>query len=85
MNIHPQARTTPQIRAEIQAPSHLNQTTLAQKYNVTKHTLRKWQNRDQTTDKSHRPHQLQTTLLEASLTVSRHIFGSDPLTARFSG
>ena len=65
MIIHPQARTTPQIRAEIQASPHLTQKALAEKYNVTEQTIRKWQNRGQTTDKSHRPHHLQTTLSEA--------------------
>ena len=44
MNLHPQARTTPKIRAEIQTSTHLGQKALAEKYNV-----RKWQNRDQTT------------------------------------
>lgn len=65
MIIHPQARTTPQIRAEIQASTQLTQKALAQKYNVTKQTIRKWQNRDQNTDKTHRPHHLQTTLSDS--------------------
>lgn len=62
MVIHPQARTTPQIRAEIKASTGVSQEALAQKYNVTVQTIRKWQNREETTDKSHRPDRLQTTL-----------------------
>jgi len=65
MNIHPEARTTPQIRAEIKAASGISQKALAEKYNVTPQTIRKWQKRDQMTDKSHRPDKLQTTLSEA--------------------
>ena len=49
MIIHPQARTTPQIKAEIQATPHLTQKALAEKYNVIEQTIRKWQNRSQTT------------------------------------
>lgn len=64
MNIHPKARTTPAIRAEIQS-SNLSQRKLAEKYNVTRPTIRKWQGRDSTGDYSHRPHKLNTTLSEA--------------------
>ncbi|WP_374211429.1 phage terminase small subunit-related protein [Thiolapillus sp.] len=32
------------------------QVDLAKQYNVTPQTIRKWQNRDEFTDKSHRPH-----------------------------
>lgn len=63
MVIHPQARTTAQIRKEIQELSgQLTQRELAEKYNVTRHTIRKWQRREAVTDRSHRPHRLQTTL-----------------------
>jgi len=65
MIIHPEARTTPQIRAEIKASTDLSQKALAEKYNVTTQTIKKWQERDQTTDKSHRPDQLQTLLSSA--------------------
>jgi len=64
MVIHPQARTTPQIRKEIKAQRNRRQTDLAQQYNVTTQTIRKWQRRDVFTDKSHRPHRLQTKLSE---------------------
>ena len=62
MVIHPEARTTPQIRAEIKASKGMSQIALAKKYNVSRHTIKKWQTRDQFTDKSHRPDHLQTTL-----------------------
>ena len=65
MVIHPEARTTPQIRSEIKTSSGLSQQALADKYNVTKQTVRKWQQRDDMNDKSHRPHHLQTTLTDA--------------------
>jgi transposase InsO family protein len=64
MVIHPQARTTPQIREEIKAQRNRKKTDLAQQYNVTTQTIRKWQRRDVFTDKSHRPHRLQTKLSE---------------------
>jgi hypothetical protein len=40
MKIHPQARTVPQIRAEIRASS-LSQREKARRYNVIRATLRK--------------------------------------------
>ena len=64
MVIHPQARTTPKLRAEIIAQRDRKQVDLAKQYNVTPQTIRKWQNRDEFTDKSHRPHRLQTKLSE---------------------
>ena len=65
MIIHPEARTTPQIRAEIKASTRLSQKALAEKYNVSIPTIKKWQERDLTTDKSHRPDHLQTLLSKA--------------------
>ena len=59
--VHPQARTTPLIRAEIKAATG-SQGELAARYNISVATLRKWQNRDQAQDRSHRPHKLSTTL-----------------------
>ncbi|WP_419590357.1 hypothetical protein [Thiolapillus sp.] len=58
MVIHPQARTTPKLCAEIKAQRDRKQVGLAKQYK----TIRKWQNRDEFTDKSHRPHRLQTKL-----------------------
>jgi hypothetical protein len=59
--IHPQARTTPRTRAEIKA-SALPLSELAERYNITKATARKWKSRQTTEDLSHRPHKLSTTL-----------------------
>ena len=59
--VHARARTTPLIRAEIQASS-LSQAELAERHNVTRATIAKWQGRDSTQDRSHRPHKLSTTL-----------------------
>jgi transposase InsO family protein len=64
MKLHPEARTTPKLRSEIKASS-LTQKALAQQYNVSRLTIRKWQNREEMTDKSHRPDTLHTTLTEA--------------------
>ena len=69
MVIHPEARTTPQIRAEIKAATGLTQKALAEKYNVSVQTIRKWQRREVTTDKSHCPDRLQTTLSAAQESI----------------
>ncbi|WP_293702483.1 hypothetical protein [Thiolapillus sp.] len=76
--IHPQARTTPKLRAEIKAQRDRKQVDLAKQYNVTPQTIRKWQNRDEFTDKSHRPHRLQTKLSEHQemLVVLRMLLGN---------
>ena len=44
MVIHPEARTTPQIRAEIKASIGGSQQALAKKYNVSRHTIKKMAN-----------------------------------------
>jgi len=59
--VHAQARTTPRTRAEIKG-SQASQSELAQQYNVGRATVRKWQERDDVQDRSHRPHKLSTTL-----------------------
>ena len=62
--VHPQARTTPRTRAEIKEAS-ASLAELAERYNVSKATARKWKNRDDVQDLSHRPHKLSTTLTPA--------------------
>ncbi len=62
MVIHPEARTTPQILSEIKVSAGYSQKYLAEKYNVSRQTISKWQKREKMTDKSHRPDRLQTTL-----------------------
>ena len=62
--VHPCARTTPRTRAEINA-SPAGITALADLYNITAATARKWKGRDDSEDRSHRPHTLKTTLTPA--------------------
>lgn len=59
--VHPRARTTPRTRAEIKAASGTLQE-LADRYNVSVATARKWKGREEVQDRSHRPHKLSTTL-----------------------
>ena len=59
--LHPLARTTPRTRAEIKASS-APLTVLAQRYSMTEGTARKWKHREDSQDRSHRPHKLSTTL-----------------------
>src|SRR4051812_20117039 len=59
--LHSQARTTHLIREEIRN-STLPQAELARIYNVTRQTIRKWQDRDTLEDKSHAPEKMYTTL-----------------------
>ena len=59
--MHAQARTTPRTRAEIkESPASL--VALAETYNISVATARKWKGRDSPEDLSHRPHRLSTTL-----------------------
>lgn len=65
MNIHSEARTTLKIREEI----HASQDTMtieqaARHFNVSRDTIRKWRQREQFGDRSHRPHQMHTSLNE---------------------
>src|SRR3954471_3750224 len=57
--IHPQARTTPAVRAEIARPRHPT-GVLAQRYSVSTETTRKWRQRGPADcqDHSSRPHKL---------------------------
>lgn len=64
MKLHPEARTTPKLRSEIQSASGQPQKALAQQYNVTPQTVRKWQRREGVHDLPHTPHTLKTTLSE---------------------
>lgn len=62
--VHPQARTTPRVRAEIKA-SEAALTELAARYNITVATARKWKAREDVQDLTHRPHKLSTILTPA--------------------
>ena len=59
--VHAQARTTPRTRAEIKESS-ASLTDLAERYNISRATARKWKGRETAQDLSHRPHKLSTTL-----------------------
>ena len=59
--VHAQARTTPRTRAEIKASS-ASLVGLAERYNISVATARKWKTREHPQDLSHRPHKLSTTL-----------------------
>src|SRR4028119_1797755 len=58
-SVHPNARTTPAVRAEIARSSELT-GVLAQRYSVSTETIRKWRKRCPTNcqDRSARPHKL---------------------------
>lgn len=62
--VHPLARTTPRTRSEIKASSE-SLSAVAERYNITVATARKWKGRDEVQDRSHRPHKLSTTLTAA--------------------
>ena len=62
--VHPQARTTPRTREEIRS-SKAPLTELAERYNVTVATVRKWRGREDMQDRSHCPNKLSTTLTPA--------------------
>ncbi len=61
IRLHKQARTTPAIRAEIQA-SELSERALAEKYGISRSTVRKWKSRQSVEDNSHRPLTMHTVL-----------------------
>ena len=62
--VHPQARTTPRTRAGIHS-CQASLAELADRYNVTVATVRKWRGRDDMQDRSHCPNKLSTTLTPA--------------------
>jgi transposase InsO family protein len=68
-HIHPQARTTPKTRVEIQqATGTLKE--IAERFNVSTNTARKWRSRPDAQDRSHRPHVLSTTLSPAEEAIA---------------
>ena len=67
--VHAQARTTPRTRAEIKE-SKATLVELAERYNISKATARKWKNRESPEDLSHRPHKLNTTLTPAQEAIA---------------
>jgi transposase InsO family protein len=67
--VHAQARTTPRTRVEIKE-STASVAELAQLYNISKATARKWKTRETPEDLSHRPHKLNTTLTPAQEAIA---------------
>ena len=61
IRLHKNARTTPAIRREIQAATG-SDYELAERFGVTRQTIRKWRKRTTQEDFSHTAHRLQTTL-----------------------
>jgi transposase InsO family protein len=57
LRIHPNARTTPRTRAEIQASGEAV-AVLARRYGVSETTVRRWRARTSQEDRSHRRHDL---------------------------
>lgn len=56
MTIHPNARTTPAVRAELQSePKEVSSAALARRYGINIKTVRKWRAADRTCDGSHAP------------------------------
>ncbi|MDO9201939.1 MAG: hypothetical protein Q7U58_11495 [Hydrogenophaga sp.] len=70
--VHPMARTTPRTRAEIHE-SQAGLAEVAQTYNISRGTARKWRNRSDHLDRSHRAHQLPTTLSPAQEVIVMEI------------
>ena len=63
------ARATPKVRAAIRA-SDAPASVLAERFGTTGQTVYKWRHRDSVHDRSHTPHQLQTTLTPAQEAVA---------------
>ena len=59
--LHKNATTTPAVRAQIQQSS-ASEYELAEQYGISRTTVQRWKHRDSVEDRSHTPHQLQTTL-----------------------
>ncbi|MFB9887344.1 IS481 family transposase [Balneatrix alpica] len=64
IRLHKNARTTPAVRAYIRH-SNKTQRELAEELGLGIGTIRKWQRRESTEDRSHTAHNLQTTLTKA--------------------
>jgi transposase-like protein len=64
LSLHKNARTTPAVRNEIKAATG-SERDLAQRFGVSRPTIRKWRAREGNQDASHCPHRLKTTLTEA--------------------
>lgn len=68
IRLHKNARTTPAIRREIQEAVG-SDYAVAERFGVSRDTVRKWRKRDTQEDGSHTAHRLQTTLNSAQEAV----------------
>lgn len=74
LTLHPLARTTPRVRAELRAADPaLTDAELARHHGLTAPTVRKWRQRDSTADRSHRPNTLHCTLTPAQEAVAMEV------------
>lgn len=63
IQLHVNARTTPAVRAEIQALKHLSTAEIARRFNISFPTAKRWKEAgDGVHDRSHRPHVIKATL-----------------------
>jgi len=69
IHLYKQARTTPEVRAAIQASTE-TAPVRAERFGVTEQTVYKWRHRDSVEDRSHMPHRLQSTLTPAQEAVA---------------
>ncbi|SDD91857.1 hypothetical protein [Aquimonas voraii] len=64
IRLHKNARTTPVIRRDIQQPTG-SDYELAERFGVTRDTIRKWRKRTPQQDFGHTAHRLQTSSMRA--------------------
>ena len=70
IKLHVKARTTPAVRAEIQALKHLSNAEIARRFNISFPTAKRWKEaEDGVHDRSHCPHRIKATLSPAQEAV----------------
>ena len=70
IKLHVKARTTPAVRAEIQALKHLSNAEIARRFNISFPTAKRWKEaEDGVLDRSHCPHRIKATLSPAQEAV----------------
>ncbi len=79
ISLHKQATMMPKARAAIQASDELARV-LAERYGISEQTVWKWRKRDSVHDRSHTPHNPQTTLTPAQ-EGCRRVSAQDPAVA----
>ena len=65
IRLHKNATTTPHIRRKLQeAPKDMSTRQLAIEYGISERTAKRWRERTNVYDRSHRPHNMKTSLSE---------------------